>query len=129
MREETQAPFEELVIQRREMLNMSDIRYRVYENAHSFKLIEGKSALEALRNSGIKKAYKIEKHNPLGESIIELSVIEAILGFDDKKNEAPPTIINVAEQKEEVLLDITPPVRDEQVAALSNDDINKLLNG
>ena len=76
-------PFEELMIPRRELQNNSAMRYRVYRDTKSYKLVEAISALDALTRSGISKAYKIERYNPLSDNIVHLGQVEKLLSGEN----------------------------------------------
>lgn len=127
--------FEELVIPRRELNNLSDMRYRVYSNAAQFDIIDAVSALDALQKSGMAKAYKIERHNPLADNVLHLSEVQKLLAnHKDEQGEAPmiaaapkaePVAQAVAESTQETVYISPPP----EAATLSNDEVSKLLNG
>ncbi len=124
-------PFEELFIPRRETQGDSATRYRVYTDAKNYKLVEAVSALDAITNSGVARAYKIERHNPMGENIIHINISK---NQPIQRAEAKAIVAEAAPIAEEIappetsaepsIQADTPPA-----AALSNDDVEKLLNG
>lgn len=122
-------PFEALPMPRKDIPQPASGSYKVYKNAKEFVVVEAGSALEALQVSGVPLAYKIER-----ESIDSIRV----LGFTDWAQEPKPEVAKEAapaaattdtSQKETVLIPsqetaAAPPTAE----ALSNDDVNKLLN-
>jgi len=143
-------PFEELIIPRRDMFNIAETRYRVYFDAKNYKLIEAVSALDALRSSGISKAYKIERHNPMGDNIIQFSHQPIIAPVILENNATPNDVHEYVEIEPEKIEKISPeehifsapeptpeaaPEPNETQATpaessgLSNDEVEKLLNG
>lgn len=138
---QTTEPFEELMIPRRELHTPSAVIYRVYRDYKNFELVEAVSALDALAVSKNKNVYKIERHNPLGDNVIHLKQVMKMFsseGGDMEENFAGSVI-----QQQDVPVPITIPVAEEAIpepiekpaaapmedAPLSNDDIDKLLNG
>ncbi len=143
-------PFEELMIPRRELHAPSVMIYRVYSDYKHFELVEAMSALDALSASKIKNIYKIERHDPLADNVIHLNqVINPMAAVSTKVESAPVENIqpqqhesttHVAEAKASAEVPVeTKPVEavapapvhaaPKEDAPLSNDDIDKLLNG
>jgi hypothetical protein len=135
---QTTEPFEELPIPRRELQNPSTVLYRVYRDYKNYELVEAVSALDALSHSKIKNIYKIERHNPLGDNVIQLNQVIGALGGDDRENISPENrpqteeaakIAALPEQSvAEKAVEMSPPPAAQESAPLSNDDIDKLLN-
>lgn len=133
---QTTEPFEELPIPRRELHNPSSVLYRIYRDHKNYELVEAVSALDALSHSKIKNIYKIERHNPLGDNVIQFNQVVGELG-DDQENiayenkmqtEDAAKITALPEIPEiEKTVEMTQPAVQES-APLSNDDIDKLLN-
>lgn len=142
---QNEQPFEELIIPRREMQVSTTTIYRVYSDHKNFQLVEAGSALEAMSIIGNKSVYKIKRHDPLGDNVIHLNYAMRPISAQNQN-----VIHNVA--VENVTAEAAPPVpaapeanpepSKEQVAEasqaaaataaetpLSNDDIDKLLNG
>lgn len=134
-------PFEELSLPRRNLDNLSELRYRVYKDAKNYEVVEAVSALDALQKSSIAKAYKIERHNPLADNVLHLSVIRQLQGINDEDiidshvseilQETPAhhahapvsdIVKAIAEHDEKVEEALADP------APLSNEDVDKLLN-
>ncbi len=143
-------PFEELMIPRRELHAPSAMIYRVYSDYKHFELVEAMSALDALAASKIKNVYKIERHDPLADNVIHLNQVinpmaavsaatESALvdNIQPQQHESTPHIAEVKDSTE-VPVETKPteaaapaPVETtpKEDAPLSNDDIDKLLNG
>ena len=64
-----QKPFEGLSLPRKDVARES-VRYRVYKNVGEFTMVEAATAMLAFENSGMAKAYKIVKDNPLSSFIL-----------------------------------------------------------
>lgn len=140
---QNEGPFEELIIPRREMQVSTASIYRVYGDHKNFQLVEAGSALEAMSIIGNKNVYKIKRHDPLGDNVIQLNQSirpvttqnQNVLQNIVVENEAPGTIAPVQAEAAEN----SEPSADQIAAAsqaaassdapLSNDDIDKLLNG
>jgi hypothetical protein len=101
--------------------------------------VEAISALEALANSGITRAYKIERYKPLGANIIQMNYAtnatpeqKVAQPIAEEKLAVPenPENIEAAQDKiitpEAAAVESAPPAASE---GLSNDDVEKLLNG
>ena len=114
MKQVSEVAFEELLIPRKEVQHLSETRYRVYKDSVHWELVEASSALEALQRCGIQKAYKIERHNPLGNNVLQMGTVQELLGVvhDAPKEE------QIA--KEVVEIEATP-------SALSGEEVEKLL--
>ena len=126
MKQTTEA-FEELVIPRKDFSISSDMVYKVYKDRHNFEVVEASSALDALARSKIKNVYKIERHNPLERNVISLEqVVKFDFGEDiavvSEAAEATPVPQTIASNADIQSVPSEP-------APLSNDDIDKLLNG
>jgi hypothetical protein len=133
---QNEEPFEELIIPRRDMQISTTTIYRVYSDHKNFQLVEAGSALEALSLMGNKNVYKIKRHDPLGDNVIQLNqalhptlnqnqsvVVENSVTETVAPAQAPspePTQEQVADASQAAAAAETP---------LSNDDIDKLLNG
>lgn len=144
---QTTEPFEELAIPRRDFSISSDMVYRVYKDRRNFEIVEAESALDALARSKIKNAYKIERHDPLGCNVIHLSQVisqqvppsEELVPDDHSKIQEQPqeiveSVVADAEpvatpESTAVVQETESPPASGEPAALSNDDIDKLLNG
>lgn len=126
-------PFEELLIPHRELHDVSATHYRVYRDIKSYKLVEAVSALDALMRSGVGKAYKIERYNPLAENIIQLGQVAGISdnSGSDEAIIAPEIEEVIAADDHETIEVSIGDSKDNsgETAALNNDEIDKLLNG
>lgn len=139
-------PFEELIIPRRDMFDVTGSYYRVYSDSKNYTLVEATSALDALRNNGISKAYKIERHNPMGDNVIQFAQQHiasiAIMENDNKHEYVATEPEKTAEMpdKEPLLaepeseLQQTTELKEVQTVSslnsgLSNDEVEKLMNG
>jgi|GEM_PF-1844079 len=138
---QTEQVFEELYIPRKQLHDAVTLRYRVYNDARNYKLVEAGSALEALTRSGITKAYKIERHNPLGENVIQIAQVsnmfaqaaaplpyaveEAASAPTTLATEtlAPATVEEEADEHETVEISVP------KEAVINNEGINNALNG
>ena len=121
-------PFEELLIPRRELHDVSTTRYRVYRDIKSYKLVEAVSALDALIRSGVGKAYKIERYNPFDENIIQLGQVANISGIaiaasEIEENDNGTVPVYIGEPAENSTGNSM------ENPTLNNDEIDKLLNG
>lgn len=76
--------FEELIIPRKELGESFSTHYRVYSSPRSYKIVSASSALEALTVSGVGRAYKIERHNPLGDNVIQIGQVAALFASNDR---------------------------------------------
>lgn len=127
MKQTTEA-FEELVIPRKDFSISSDMVYKVYKDRHNFEVVEASSALDALARSKIKNVYKIERHNPLERNVISLEQVvkfdfgEDIVVVSEAAEATPPAPQTIAPNADIQSVPSEP-------APLSNDDIDKLLNG
>lgn len=147
--------FEELFIPRRE-LHFSDYTlYRIYRDSRSFELVEASSAIEALSKSKIRKVYKVERHDPMADNVIHL---KQVIGEDvtEEENSASSVIekkeevVELAAPSHVEAEKIEPDVHEDSVtqeaakdeaqpepapapapsdAPLSNDEVDRLLNG
>lgn len=128
-------PFEELIIPRRDIQVSTASIYRVYSDHKNFQLVEAGSALEAIAICGNKNIHKIKRHDPLGDNVIHLNQAERPIAAPNQniavENVAPEI---VAPEQAPTSAEPAP----EQIVAaqaaaadtpLSNDDIDKLLNG
>ncbi len=111
-------PFEELLIPRGELRNISSTSYRVYTDRKNYKLVEAACALEALTTSGVGAAYKIERYDPLSENIIHINY-----AMSGARNGAMPD-----EPAQVLPIEVQPPVAD-PASPLSTADVKKLLDG
>ncbi len=134
-------PFEELIIPRRELQASAAMIYRVYSDYKNFELVEAASALEALSSSKNRNVYKIQRHDPLGDNVIHLSQVMNKVSTENIVVENNfETIAHSQGQGSEPVMKsapeeiVTPEVASAapastEAAPLSNDDIDKLLNG
>ena len=143
----TTESFEELIIPRKDLHISDAMIYRVYSDKKNFELVEAVSALDAMSQSKIKNIYKIERHDPMANNVIHLR--QVLGGFPPVENiisenkvaeeleqvtlpqsEAAPAIVieaeNVPIAEPEPEPEVSVPVAD---VALSNDEVEKLLNG
>ncbi|MDE3016961.1 MAG: hypothetical protein KGI29_08610 [Pseudomonadota bacterium] len=103
--------FEALPIPRKDPAR-APIRYRVYGDATSFKLVEADNAAGALMASGLAKAWRIERYTPTSSAVLDSQIFSEVAATPPAAAATPET----AEQK--------PP---ETAAPLSSEDVNKLL--
>lgn len=131
-------PFEELFIPRRELQISTMSVYRVYSDYKHFELVEAASALEALSISKKRNVYKIQRHDPLGDNVLHLNqVMNSGLSENNAReniavenNIAPPAQAQKPEVAPEQIVDApVAAAAAAEAAPLSNDDIDKLLNG
>jgi hypothetical protein len=140
---QTTEPFEELLIPRKDLPVSSAIIYRVYSDHKNFELIEAASALDALAGSKIRNVYKVRRHDPLGDNVIQLNRIISDVSADSSSVKVEVSEVAASPQQEvipsvevaplvveavESVVETSTPVSTEP-AALSNDEIDKLLNG
>lgn len=153
MKENTE-PFEELFIPRKELQSSSAMLYRVYSDYKNFELVEAASALDALAISKKRNVYKIQRHDPLGYNVIHLNQVmqQMFPESDIPGNNVPESFEHIEKQQEKVQEPVaaapaTAPEPAAPVAAaapepvassapavtdsapLSNEEIDKLLNG
>lgn len=131
---QNEEPFEELIIPRRDMQISAATVYRIYSDYKNFQLVEAGSALEAISMCGNQNVYKIKRHDPLGDNVIHLNqAVRPII----TQNQIITVDNAVAEKAVQEQAENTE-VSEEQTAVasqaaaeapLSNDDIDKLLNG
>ena len=151
----TTESFEELIIPRKDLHISDEMIYRVYSDRKNFELIEAVSALDAMAQSKIKNVYKVERHDPMANNVIHLSQVlgssphvenTIIKNIPENKIEMPvaqevvvePSVLvnepiakieleNIAvAAAPETQPEVSAPVAD---AALSNDEVDRLLNG
>ncbi|MEK6745992.1 MAG: hypothetical protein AABY33_03060 [Pseudomonadota bacterium] len=131
---QNEEPFEELIIPRRDMQISAATVYRIYSDYKNFQLVEAGSALEAIAMCGNQNVYKIKRHDPLGDNVIHLN--QAVLPIITQNQII--AVDNVVTEKAMQEPAENTEVSEEQTAAasqaaaetpLSNDDIDKLLNG
>jgi len=148
--------FEELVIPRKDINLSSAAFYRVYRDNRYFELIEAVSALDAISKSKIDNIYKVERHNPMAGNVIHFSQaakqdakhgdstnfsasdnekstfseqnLESSVG-DVKIEEKPVENKEAAEIAEVQVSDAASSVVANEQSALSNDEVDRLLNG
>lgn len=145
----TTEPFEELLIPRKDLHISAAMIYRVYSDKKNFELIEAVSALDAMAQSKIKNVYKVERHDPMASNVIHLR--QVLGGFPSAENNIPESKVEIpvaqevavetpepvsvlSVEPENIVATSTPepqpeisaPVAD---AALSNDEVDRLLNG
>ena len=130
-------PFEELFIPRRELQISTMSVYRVYSDYKHFELVEAASALDALSISKKRNVYKIQRHDPLGDNVIHLNQVMNSGSSENIAVEnnivpaaAPAQAQQPAEAAPEQIVDApVAAAAAAEAAPLSNDDIDKLLNG
>lgn len=144
MKEENKEPFEELFIPRKDLQLSASVVYRVYRDSRNYELVEAASALDAMAASKNKKIYKIQRHDPLGFNVIHLN---QVLNQDFIGNMEPESQTEYSEPEAQKPVESAPVKDPEPVAAapepvaaaapeapaesraLSNEEIDKLLNG
>lgn len=144
MKEENKEPFEELFIPRKDLHLSSAMVYRVYRDNRHYELVEAASALDAMAACKNKKIYKIQRHDPLGFNVIHLNQVlnQDFIGDiePDSKSEysepsaLPQEPVEAAPAKIASEPPAPPPAPPAAEApaesrALSNEEIDKLLNG
>ncbi len=144
MKEENKEPFEELFIPRKDLQLSSAMVYRVYRDRKNFELVEAASALDAMAACKNKKIYKIQRHDPLGFNVIHLNQVlnQDFIGSmepesadnysEDQPPQKPEEPVAAAPVQAAPEPPPAPPPAAEPAAesrALSNEEIDKLLNG
>mgnify|MGYP003392965386 CR=1 FL=1 len=133
---QSEEPFEELIIPRREMQISTATIYRIYSDYKNFQLVEAGSALEAIAMMGNKNVYKIKRHDPLGDNVIHLNQAVRPIAVQNHNIAVDNMVVEntIPVQEAAAITEVS----EEQTAAasqaaaetpLSNDDIDKLLNG
>ncbi len=152
---ETAETFEELFIPRKELQSSNAMVYRVYSDYKNFELVEAASALDALAISKKRNVYKVQRHDPLGYNVIHLNqVMQQMFPASDIPGNAVPESfehIEKSQEKSPEPVAATPAPAPEPAPAvvaapapepaassapmasdpapLSNEEIDKLLNG
>jgi hypothetical protein len=127
MNQELQA-FEALPMPRKDIPQPATGRYRIYKDARQYITVDADSALEALQQSGVGNAVKIER-----ESIDYIRVMHA---SEWSNMDMPQTMAPQAQPMPQVVPENMPapqataaePQAIASDAPLSNDDVSKLLN-
>ena len=148
----TTESFEELIIPRKDLHISDAMLYRVYSDRKNFELIEAVSALDAIGQSKIKDVYRVERHDPMANNVIHLR--QVLGGLPHVENNIPENKIVETPVAQEVVVEPSAPVSEpiakvepenipvaatpepqpevsasEAGAALSNDEVDRLLNG
>ena len=136
---ETAQPFEELYIPRKDFSHSSGMMYRVYKDQKNFQVVEAMSALDALAQSNVKQAYKIVRHNPMDNNVLQLNQVLNIENMNVSETLSTNDSEKIAEASASVEQKIPEPASEAVSApapepsagqgALNNDEIDKLLNG
>ncbi len=118
--------FEHLPLARAESSVVLDGAYRVYSDAKNYTTIQATSAIEALEMSGIHYAFKIKRENLFSNNLLnpkswDKAVAAPVAAQAEAVHE--PVVV-AAEMISEPVVEAPAPA-----AELSNDDIDKLLNG
>ncbi len=118
-------PFEPLEIPRKELALAGVSRYRVYRNPDSYTIVEAENALEALKASGMKEAYRIMRDALYFMNVVKTDIFATTPPADAQATvateEAPAPVVQEAAAAPE-----KPPVAEE---ALSDSDVSRLLQG
>lgn len=129
-------PFEELYIPQKSFNSNAALLYRVYSDYKHYELVEAASALDALAHSSIKSPYKIMRHDPFGDNVLHLNQVMSM----EAKSAGQPTLGDTTIPEGKIAVADIPVVAQQEIvsepvsvssepAPLSNDDVNKLLNG
>ncbi|NBX03559.1 MAG: hypothetical protein EBR02_05805 [Alphaproteobacteria bacterium] len=80
--------FENLTIPRKSLPLAGGCRYRVYETAQNFKIVDAATAMEALSACGLTYAYKILRDDPMNENLLshDAWAKDVLLGGDTGQN-------------------------------------------
>lgn len=117
-------PFEELPIPRKDVPHLQVCRYRVYTDKTNFVTVEAVSALEALRASGKKQAFRIER------DMLQLTTILNIGSFDEGVDANAQLAANPAVPAADgAAAEAAPADAAHNEQPLSSDDVDKLLDG
>lgn len=111
--------FEHLPMARASVPDVLMGQYRVYSSRSDFSTVTADSALQALEMSGLGRAYKIERHSMLAANVIAPSF------WSDEK----PVLTSSAEAAPQPAIAPAETIEIAVEAPLSNNDIDKLLNG
>lgn len=116
--------FEQLPLARPDMPPMPVGMYRVYKDKKIFSIVQAASALEALENSGFGHAIKIEREDMMSNNLLNPKFWESdapapIVGAQPAESAPAASEVQPAEAA-------SAPSGD---APLSNNDVDKLLNG
>lgn len=117
--------FRDLALPRKEVALASASRYRVYKNAKEFVVVDAANAKEALAGSGFDKAVRIEK-----ESIHQVNVL-TLSALQDRESDIAPAQPEASAPADSASppAQAAPAQAAPQEQALSNDDVDKLLQG
>ena len=107
--------FKPLELPKKNTSQTSSNSYRVYKDKSQFIVVEAENAQKALLASGLKQAYRIERHD------IKLSVV---LNFDTLSELSADKNPPVAPEEK-----TTPTELVSTSASLSNEEVDKLLQG
>jgi hypothetical protein len=145
MTEQQTTPFEELDMPRKNVHGVTEQGYRVYRNVVEYMVVEATSALEALEKSGIAKPHKITRHDPLADNVLSLKIAKKLLGINVIHPEnapaaaaiVPPELAAAPAAPVEAQSAAPAPIAEEALIpvveagekVLSNEEVDKLLNG
>ncbi len=109
MKHEDKEPivFEQLALPRKEVPQFMGSHYRVYSDAENFIVIEAPNALEAMKISGMQKAFRIQRDIIMLHRIVDVSSMSNIMATHTDSQEEPIPAI----QKPD-LVELKPEVQD-----------------
>jgi hypothetical protein len=113
--------FEMLSLPKRDFPQLAMGNYRVYKNTSEFLLVAAGTALEAMQASGLTQVYKIERDHMDQHTVLSPNSWKAQVAVEEAAVVAPA--VEVAQPV------AAAPVEPAAEVPLSNDDVNKLLNG
>ena len=128
-----QSAFEQLPLARTALPEVTGGQYRVYRDAANFALITAESALQALELSGFGHAYKIQRTSLFMNNLITPQYWEVDPATQPMQADKPVPVQAAEPAAEPALAEAAPPETPTEAPSgeepLSNQDIDKLLNG
>ena len=123
--------FDMLPMPRKDLPPITLGRYRVYRNEKEYAVVECASALEALQAVGLTEAYKIERDLYSNINVLNIRMMHPPVASADKAAVTEAVLPHVTEAVVALQDDTAVPPGAEQAGAeaLSNSDVDKLLNG
>jgi hypothetical protein len=118
--------FASLELPHKDVPHLMGSHYRVYSDYNNYKVIAAESALEALQASGIEKPYKVERDTILLYNLLNLgnNVSPDAVSAMPPANDTQPAAVAPTETQQDAPANVDVPA-----AELSNNDIDKLLQG
>lgn len=122
--------FQSLSLPHKDLPEAAGSRYRVYSDAKNFVVVEADNAQDALAASGLAKAHRILRESLFRDNVLTIA-LAAKAEAAPKEEHATEVPAESAKPEESA----APPAAAEPAAAsepeapLSNEDVNKLLEG